>query len=538
MPPTSLAHPASQLRKYCIGRKPDYWLVCPRRTIIDAMTLVNPEPEVVEPPEEATGPERPSSQTPSRADSIREYFEPLFAGTGGIDSWLVEGTPQEVFDRLGHLPDEPLSKSQLSQLLILSHEAGPSEGFFRYYWLSTPAHTYNVTNHGATGDPFDQAWIKGTEILSLAHLRWGLHRFYVDALLYFGNVRSAYRALRDMSEQGLVEFFAHRRIDTEGLRRRGPALDLRPIAKDDRYLVAEYACKSFGSDAGGSELEQAVLQAYRARLEAGGSQIVSVDELLRGKFIEDKFPGRQQQFTFSADDILQEQVGSEEELKSRLAPISQRFHRARGAALENTRLYLSMVEGLDVYVATSMRTREHFRRMATFCEEVFSQSELKSLHIRYFDPTMSAAEGHVDKGLIECLMVDAAKILVYYAGDRESLGKDFEAAMALSRGKPVIVYCDDEEKEHLYRDVHPLMRLIEFDTGVPVGAMVTNNIESVGTLIRRLLDNNMEYDLSKTALGSLHLTERLTGSLVRLQTHDKLLQETFWNYYHRRGVLE
>ncbi len=52
-------------------------------------------------------------------------------------------------------------------------------------------------------------------------------------------------------------------------------------------------------------------------------------------------------------------------------------------------------------------------------------------------------------------MVDAAKILVYYAGDRESLGKDFEAAMALSRGKPVIVYCEDEEKERLYRDVHP-----------------------------------------------------------------------------------
>jgi hypothetical protein len=47
----------------------------------------------------------------------------------------------------------------------------------------------------------------------------------------------------------------------------------------------------------------------------------------------------------------------------------------------------------------------------------------------------------------------------------------------------------------------------------------------------------MEYELSKTLLGFLHLKERLTGSLVRLQTHDKLLQETFWNYYHHRGVL-
>jgi hypothetical protein len=263
-----------------------------------------------------------------------------------------------------------------------------------------------------------------------------------------------------------------------------------------------------------------------------------VDELLKGQFIEEKFPGRQQQFAFSADDILHDVIGSEEELRQRLKPISQKFQRARWAALENTRRYLSMVDGLDVYVATSMRTREHFRKMAGFCEEVFSHPDLDGLHVRYFDPTMSAAQGHVDKGLIECLMVDAAKVLVYYAGDRESLGKDFEAAMALSRGKPVIFYCEDERTEHLYRDVHPLLRLVEFDTGLAVGGIVTSTAESVGRLIGRVLTNRMEYDLSKTRVGSLHLTERLTDSLFRLQTHDKLLQETFWNYYHRRGVLD
>lgn len=136
------------------------------------------------------------------------------------------------------------------------------------------------------------------------------------------------------------------------------------------------------------------------------------------------------------------------------------------------------------------------------------------------------------------LMVDAAKILVYYAGDRESLGKDFEAAMALSRGKPVIFFCEDEQKERMYRDVHPLMRLVHFDTGVPVGAMVTTTVDSVGSLIAGILSNRLEYQLSKTAMGSLHLRERLTDSLVRLQTRDKLLQETFWNYYHHRGVLD
>jgi hypothetical protein len=82
---------------------------------------------------------------------------------------------------------------------------------------------------------------------------------------------------------------------------------------------------------------------------------------------------------------------------------------------------------------------------------------------------MSAAEGHEDKGLIECLMVKSAKALIYSAGTKESFGKDAEAAMALSQGKPVIVYCTDDAKRQFYRDVHPLARLIDFRTGVANG---------------------------------------------------------------------
>lgn len=109
--------------------------------------------------------------------------------------------------------------------------------------------------------------------------------------------------------------------------------------------------------------------------------------------------------------------------------------------------------------------------------------------------------------------------------------------MALSRGKPVIFFCDDAEKERMYREIHPLTRLIEFDTGVAIGAIVATSVGNVRVILERLFRNRMEYDIVKTAAGALHLTERVTGSLVRLQTQDRLLQETFWNYYHRRGLL-
>jgi hypothetical protein len=82
--------------------------------------------------------------------------------------------------------------------------------------------------------------------------------------------------------------------------------------------------------------------------------------------------------------------------------------------------------------------------------------------------------------------------------------------------------------------VHPLSRLIEFNTGVAVGAMVTDSLDEVSELLYRIFENQMEYELEQRPANYLRLKEKLTGSVVRLQTSDQLLSETFWNYYHNR----
>jgi hypothetical protein len=214
------------------------------------------------------------------------------------------------------------------------------------------------------------------------------------------------------------------------------------------------------------------------------------------------------------------------------------FQRARQAALENTRIYLSICSDLDVYVATSMRNRADFREMAETCERIFRAPELKKYNIRYFDPTLSAAGYHEDKGIIECLMVKTAKVLLYFSQHKESLGKVSEYAMAVSLGKPVIVLCPDDQRGRelysFYREAHPLMRLVEFQTGVVNGAMITHKIPDVITLLERIFSNKMEYDLEIKAGTEAYylLKERLTESTVRVITDDKLLTETFWNNWH------
>lgn len=201
--------------------------------------------------------------------AARDRLALFTGGTGGIDNWLTGDYAGTVLDRLDLLPTEPISCSQLNQLLALSHQPDVSEGFFRYYWLSEPQHPYDVTRipeHHPTYKSVDQ-------ILSLDQLYWGLYRIYVDCLLFYGSIRDGYRTLRTLTFQEIQSLFEKERYDTDAMLHRGPALPLQPIAQDDRYLIAEQACKSLDAPEGGtSELLHVLRGAWADHLRRGGGK--------------------------------------------------------------------------------------------------------------------------------------------------------------------------------------------------------------------------------------------------------------------------
>jgi len=307
---------------------------------------------------------------------------------------------------------------------------------------------------------------------------------------------------------------------------------LNSIAKDERYLIAEVACKTYApADQSVPKLIDYIKERYEQSARAGRKRL-TVRELISTNRAQGEHYD-ENQLSFSLDEAMDREVSDVNDLESMIRPLVGKFERARSNALKNTDLYLSMISDLDIYVATSMRNRDDFRSMADFCEEVFSDARITDLKLRYFDPTMSAAENHEDKGLIECLMVKCAKVLIYNAGRADSYGKDAEAAMALSLGKPVIFFCDTETKKKLFRDIHPLARLIDFHSGVSVGSIVMDDRHEVAEMIRRIFNNDMELTLAKKKDGYFLLQEKMTGSTIRVQSSNSLLRETFWNYYNR-----
>ena len=244
----------------------------------------------------------------SQRMAILDRFKLFQGGTGGVDSWLGPSTPDQVVQVLASIEQQPLSRSRLNQLLILSHETSISEAFFAYYWLTAPDdHPYDVRAIPCYSD----RWTQAREISSLDQLYWGLYRFYVDALLHFGNIRSAFRSLASLPEPELSGFFVQSRVANSGLSNRGDPIRPKNISRDDRYLISEMACKTFQNpDHPEGELAEILIELYRAHRDAGGGAITA-RELLTGAYEQGQNQDTQLRLVFSADDLLDDPIENE-----------------------------------------------------------------------------------------------------------------------------------------------------------------------------------------------------------------------------------
>lgn len=444
-----------------------------------------------------------------------------------ICNFITEAGPKELFELLNKIETKPLSKVQLDQLLILHQQSNVSDDFFRYYWLETP--TFPLYE----ADTPTFAFTDNKSIGSVEQLKWGFKRIFIDCLLMFGNIQRGYDTLCRMTMEQLRRQFEKFRINTEQIKERGKTLEFEEIDKEDRYLISEMACKTFAAMKSEEEFVKFVVDSYKKAIELGVKHPLFKD-ILSGKYMPEKAGSVHQLKILVSEDEDVSEVNSVAEAEEKARDLAKRFWSAHSKALINTDRYLSLCNDLDVYVATSMRTKKHFKEMAGFCEKVFTQLKEKGIVLRYFDPTISAAESHEDKGLIECLMVKSARILVYSSGDRDSYGKDAEAAMALSLGKPTIFYCPKApDRKKFFRDVHPLSRLVNFQTGVAGGVIVCATEEEVADTLERIVENRIRYDLEQkeNMPGYYLLKEHFTKSVVRVQTNNTLLSTAFWNHY-------
>ena len=233
--------------------------------------------------------------------------------------------------------------------------------------------------------------------------------------------------------------------------------------------------------------------------------------------------------------------------------------RQKGTAIRkasnNTERYLAM-NGVDVYVAGSMRALSDFQDAETFVEGVRRNPSVRQLGLSFFNPLWSYMGDSQQKGLLEQLMLKKAQTMVYMAGTYDSFGKDSELATMLVQCKPVVVYVahpppppsdsvpgevsydewqteydKQEQRFKTFSESHPLRIQCDLKTGVANGLMVCRDFDTCAKLLYGLFTNTLEFCVDDSDPENIFLRERLTGSAVRVITRNPFLTNSFWHQW-------
>jgi hypothetical protein len=89
-----------------------------------------------------------------------------------------------------------------------------------------------------------------------------------------------------------------------------------------------------------------------------------------------------------------------------------------------------------------------------------------------------------------------------------------------------------EKRVKTLKQSHPLAIQVNLDTGVANGVLVARDVKTCALLLRRILINEMEFDLKfDSDTNCWHLVEKLTQSIYRVVTNNTKLTNCFWNFY-------
>lgn len=88
-----------------------------------------------------------------------------------------------------------------------------------------------------------------------------------------------------------------------------------------------------------------------------------------------------------------------------------------------------------------------------------------------------------------------------------------------------------DKRARVLKETHPLGLQTNLGTGVANGVLVARRVEECALLVRKILLSSLEFDIDDSENGYVFLREKITGCIFRVMTGDKLLTNSFWNFY-------
>lgn len=343
-----------------------------------------------------------------------------------------EGIESDLIKRFLSRKQLVINWNEFNEILLICNKDRVSRGFFDFFFRKD-----------CTKD----------ESLTLQEIEEGIENFRTYAILIFGNFIFAYRTLTKYSideiKEELKSYLRNFTKVEEAFKKRPREIEtIYDIEKRNTYFVGYLSGKTINTEWDSAKILQKFLMQWEGELQdiiEPLSEYATINPIKRtitdsmvtiaSKYLHCYPRARRKQFK----DFIGYSLNAIEKVKNELEKVRKR-------AEINTDIYLTW-DYIDVYLATSMREKYEYKTFYEFVKALFNTPKLKSLNLRYFDPTKSFEKNRIDKGLIEGLMLKRAKCTIYSVQETDTLGKDSELAATLAQGKPVIAYIPEIDIE-------------------------------------------------------------------------------------------
>lgn len=465
-----------------------------------------------------------SKPTRISASDLQRLLEKLTGQSLPIED--SQGLLEQVAERVSD--GQSIGYSQFNELLMYMGYDRVSPEFFQY--LCSPE------VFGAPARHLKQ-------ISSVATLNDGIDRFRKLALLLYGNVKYGFKTLsRDPSSLLYFSGEVHAEKPDDSFRaRHDPLVALKKVNGDETFLLGYISGQSLESRLN-VDPQNADLLAERAhRLEV----------IERGKWNHNVYltsdhldvyiatsMREPHEYVFVSDFVARMETNPHvKDLKLRLFDPTQaycpnRIDKGLAEALmlkraactiylaqesdtfgKDSELASTLAQGKPVIAFVPEVTEDlwkefydTFRR--TYPQEADDQTLTRILKI--YKPN-SAWEDDVVKNHLSC--------------------KDFLHASELEEMAKKAVMDHYDKRARVLKETHPLGLQTNLSTGVANGVLVARTVENCAILVRKILLNNLGFDIEDLQDGYVHLRETTTGCIFRVMTADRLLSNSFWNFY-------
>lgn len=395
---------------------------------------------------------------------------------------------------------------------------------------------------------FDYLFDGEPTVTSHERLAAGVEKFRKHAMLLYGNIKFAFKTLSAYSAETLQEIL--RRFDPISpnvyASRPKPVHDIKSIAAEDAYLLG-YLVERELEEKLSNEPENAELLATKRRMEEirrigreNHDAYLTYDHM--DVYIATSMRERHEFFLVSG--FMKQLFGHPE-----IRLLKLRWFDPTQAYCQD-RIDKGLVEGLMVkrakctiyHVQESDTLGKDSELAATLAQgkpviayvprlvdrDSFKREALALGRFLYADRPVE----EVVKGLLPRYHPGGAwtdPLVQDWVIGRRSF--DLDVAFDLLFDKAQAMY---DQRARTLIESHPLGLQVNLDTGVANGVLVVRTVDKCAQLLRKILLNTLEFNIEEVNIEgrlTLLLKERLSGCIFRVVTGDKLLTNSFWDFY-------